>query len=682
MRKTLFAFLLFLTAVPLGAQNFNGNDIFPGFQQSMKYPALTPDGNYLIFLAADDKSTAAVAYESYRKEGQWSAPAPFAFINRIIGQTAAEVGGFSFNHDGTVLFFHAKIASGYFDIFFSKKTKAGWGEPQRVGAPVSCEADLFSPAISSDNKTLFVLRALPAKKGEVCKELLLFEKNQSGDWVGPKYLPNEFNIGCQETPFFCADNTLLFFASKRPEKDAEGKKLSDEDYNIYYARRIDDNNWFYPVYVPELSSEHNDLSPMLNSAGNSFLVNIKAKNAKKQPQKIYSTALPGDKSPARTFVLSGDITDLYSKQPIETKIVVQNAVTSVPRGEFWSTDEGRFSIILTKGAFYKIDFSKAGYSHTFYYKDLTSIGSQLEERLPVTLFDNVNLELNIYDGELFYPVAPTVLVSDALTGQPLAPARMTNVSKGKYRCNLNIGQLYKIRIESDNYKPYETTFDLRTDVVYSDFENSIELQAARKRLVLNVRNQQGESIWPAHVELTNLSRNESGEALLSEDEPGQPLLLLRTNDRYELNVSKKGYTYFNTSLSFATTDRETLDIVLDALTTQTKMVFNNITFETNSAELNTESFAELHRIVQFMKENSGIKIEISAHTDDVGSQEYNARLSDKRAASVVRFLTENEVPQERLQAKGYGKLQPLVPNTSAENRAKNRRVEIRIIENE
>jgi outer membrane protein OmpA-like peptidoglycan-associated protein len=81
-----------------------------------------------------------------------------------------------------------------------------------------------------------------------------------------------------------------------------------------------------------------------------------------------------------------------------------------------------------------------------------------------------------------------------------------------------------------------------------------------------------------------------------------------------------------------------------------------------------------------MKENPDIRIEISAHTDDVGSQEYNARLSDKRAASVVTFLTKNDIFKDRLQAKGYGKLQPLVPNDSAENRAKNRRVEIRIIE--
>jgi outer membrane protein OmpA-like peptidoglycan-associated protein len=661
------------------AQNFSGTDIFPAFTLSMKYPALTPDGTTLIFLAGDEG--AMTAYESRRQDGQWTTPAPFAYINDLISRTSAEVGGFSFNHDGTTLYFHAKIDGNYFDIYFSKKTKAGWGAPQRVGKPVSADADLFSPAISSDNKTLFVLRAKPTgnKKGQ-CKELLLFEKNTAGEWEGPKYLPAEFNIGCQETPFFCADNNILFFASMREDVDAAGKKIADDNYNIYYARRIDENNWFYPVYVEGLNSEYHDLSPTLNSSGNYFLLSVKATNPKRPPQKIYAAKLPADKEPAKTFVLSGLITDLYTKEPIETTIVVQDAVTSVPKGQFRSTDEGRFSIILTRGALYKVDFSKKNYSHTFYYKDLTSIGKQTEENIDVALFNNVNLELNIYDGELFYPVSPTVLITDSLTRQPLASQRITNVSKGKYTANLDIGRLYKIHIEGESYKPCETSFDLRTDVVYSDFEKSIELEAARKQLALHVKDKQDAPLWPVDIAIVNTTREEAAATIVRYDDNGRPTLLLRTNEVYELNVSKKGYTYFNTTLSFPTTGAESMNITLDALTTQTKMVFNNITFETNSAELNAESYAELNRLVRFMTDNADIRIEIAAHTDDTGTQEYNARLSDKRAASVVRFLTENAIDVDRLQAKGYGKLQPIVPNTSAENRAKNRRVEVRVIE--
>jgi outer membrane protein OmpA-like peptidoglycan-associated protein len=711
------------------AQEFLRQDIFPDFQQSMRYPAMTPDGQHLIFLASSETSTAA--YQSHLNEGAWTAPEPFDFINDLMAETGSEVGGFSFNHDGTVLYFHAKLRTEFFDIFYSKKVRGQWGRPQRVGKPISAEADLFSPSISSDNKTLFVLRAKPSSKknADPCKELLLFEKNKEDKWVGPKYLPQEFNLGCQETPFFCADNNILLFASRREAKNSLGQEITDgESYAIFHARRIDEDNWFYPVYVDALKSELDVLSPALSSTGDYFLVSVKPKK-KKQLQKIYAATLPDDKKPAKTFVLSGRVTDLYTSQPIETEVVVQDAVTSLTKGVFPTTDNGQFSIILTQGAFYKADVSKKGYSHTYYYKDLYAIaaGDSTKEAITAKLFNQATLEINVYDSELFYPLQPNILIVDSFTNQPVKQHNIVNVSKGKYECNLPLGRTYKIRVECANFETQEAYFDLKTDVVYSRFEKSLELGAARRILVLNVKNKKGESILPVMVEVRNLTRDETSIVLVTYDENGNPVLSLRASDTYELNVSKKGYTYFNTNITVSPTSpgggagmagiaaaeaaaeaaavgstegaasltiggagdegllMETLEIEeveLDELTTQTTMVFNNITFETNSAEVNTESYAELNRLINFMKTNPNIKIEISAHTDDVGSESFNLKLSNKRAAYVENFLISNDIPKESLVSKGYGELQPIAPNTSDENRALNRRVEIKILENQ
>jgi outer membrane protein OmpA-like peptidoglycan-associated protein len=684
--RTVLSFV-FIQSILIFAysQEFSGVDIFVDFQKPMKYPALTPDGKYLVFLTVDASSI--VAYESSLQNDTWTAPAPFAYINKLITETKYEVGGFSFNHDGTVLFFHAKIATDYFDIFYARKTKTGWGDPQRLGSPISTSADLFSPAISSDNKTLFVLKAKPQtdkKSKEVIKELLLFEKDKENKWVGPKYIPKEFNIGSQETPFICADNNSLYFASKREDFTKTGKKISDDDYNIYYARRIDENNWYYPVYVEGINTEFDDLSPMADRNGTCFLMT--AKKAKKQLQKIYKAKLPLDQSPAKTFVLTGTITDLYSKQPIEAKVIVQDAVTSVTRGEFQTNDEGKYSVILTQGPFYKIDFTQDNYSHTFYYKDLSYIGQTMEEKVDVTLYDNVTLELNIYDNELFYPLSPVVTISDSLTKQPLPKQNIVNVSRGKYKCNLKIGTNYKIRVESEGFDPYETFFNLGTDVVYSNFEKSLEQIASREMVTLNITDGEGRIITDVSVEVKNLTRDENTAALVSFDNRGNPVLSLRINNMYEVDVTKKGYTYFNTVLDVKTAEVAEIkeivkEIVIEELTAETKMVFNNITFETNSAELNTESYAELNRLLGLMGRNPDLKIEISAHTDDVGSNEYNSRLSDRRASSVVNFLTDNSISKGRVVSKGYGELRPLVPNDSDENRARNRRVEIKIIEN-
>jgi outer membrane protein OmpA-like peptidoglycan-associated protein len=81
-----------------------------------------------------------------------------------------------------------------------------------------------------------------------------------------------------------------------------------------------------------------------------------------------------------------------------------------------------------------------------------------------------------------------------------------------------------------------------------------------------------------------------------------------------------------------------------------------------------------------MSKNPHLKVEISAHTDNVGSDVYNLKLSDRRAQSVVRYLTEKGANASNLIAKGYGESKPLVANDTDENKAKNRRVEMSILE--
>jgi OOP family OmpA-OmpF porin len=87
---------------------------------------------------------------------------------------------------------------------------------------------------------------------------------------------------------------------------------------------------------------------------------------------------------------------------------------------------------------------------------------------------------------------------------------------------------------------------------------------------------------------------------------------------------------------------------------------------------------ELKSIVNMLKLNPKIQIEISAHTDDVGPDDFNVNLSQRRAQTVTQYLSKSGVPIKQLMAKGYGETKPLVPNDSDENKAKNRRVELMV----
>ncbi len=104
-------------------------------------------------------------------------------------------------------------------------------------------------------------------------------------------------------------------------------------------------------------------------------------------------------------------------------------------------------------------------------------------------------------------------------------------------------------------------------------------------------------------------------------------------------------------------------------------ITQQIHFEFDKDIIRKESFAILDAIVEVLQKNPKIKIEIQGHTDNKGSPTYNKALSDRRAASVRKYLIGHGIEAGRLTSKGYGMEVPIVPNTNDQNRALNRRVQ-------
>lgn len=108
---------------------------------------------------------------------------------------------------------------------------------------------------------------------------------------------------------------------------------------------------------------------------------------------------------------------------------------------------------------------------------------------------------------------------------------------------------------------------------------------------------------------------------------------------------------------------------------------NNVFFDFDKWDLRPESYIELERVVNLLNDNPAIEIEMSAHTDSRGSDEYNFKLSDERARSVMQYILSKGIAPSRIISKGYGETMPVVPNDTDENRQLNRRVEFKILKN-
>ena len=109
------------------------------------------------------------------------------------------------------------------------------------------------------------------------------------------------------------------------------------------------------------------------------------------------------------------------------------------------------------------------------------------------------------------------------------------------------------------------------------------------------------------------------------------------------------------------------------------IVLNNIYFETGKSTINTSSSSDLNKLIQFLKDNAGTNLEIQGHTDNTGTIAANTKLSQLRANSVVNYLVKNGIGKDRLTAKGYGPTMPVADNSSKEGKAKNRRVEMKVL---
>lgn len=108
---------------------------------------------------------------------------------------------------------------------------------------------------------------------------------------------------------------------------------------------------------------------------------------------------------------------------------------------------------------------------------------------------------------------------------------------------------------------------------------------------------------------------------------------------------------------------------------------NNVFFDFDKWDLRPESYLELDRVVKLLNENPAIEIEMSAHTDSRGADDYNFKLSDNRARSVMEYILSKGIAPNRITSQGYGETKPVAPNDTDENRQLNRRVEFKIVKN-
>jgi len=638
--------------------------------------SLNQDENLIILEILSDGVSKTILYQSKKVNDIWEEPTPIIELNDFLACNAT-LGGPFLSYQGTRLYFHANYSDskGGMDIYYSDWNGQNWSNPINFGEPINSGGNDKSPSMTvTGDKILFTRDnqnpEVKTRKGLTQCQIIHYSfKDILGNWQKPVAVVDPINLDCEASPSIAPDGKTIYFSSERSDI---------ESFDIYYTKEIMKGAWLIPQIVPGTNSENDDLSPQYVN-GKLFHLSTYIKK-KIFNGVLYTHSIPEDIKPYPTVNIEGKISDLNGN-PLEATLQVLNPITSQLIGEFFSNPKsGNYSMALLDKGNYLVNIRKKGYSLGSFQENLSANEAKITEKRNISLFNTISLRLSVFDSEIFRPLISEVKIVDKDSGIE-TNIKSTNSGNGVYEMELPIGKKYKIIANALGFEPDTMDFMLTDDIVFSQFERKLALKPLKKEFKINVSDSETDENIAAEIVIKNLDRDETIIVSAKDISEGKTTVLLREGDRYEFNIKgPKGYSFYNNTVDLKSDiEKRSLDVELKSLKAQSTITLNNITFEKNSADLNEVSFAELDRVVTLIKDNADLIIEISAHTDDIGTEQYNNKLSERRADSVVKYLTEKGISLERLVAKGYGESTPVVPNTSEENRAQNRRVQFKIL---
>ena len=186
---------------------------------------------------------------------------------------------------------------------------------------------------------------------------------------------------------------------------------------------------------------------------------------------------------------------------------------------------------------------------------------------------------------------------------------------------------------------------------------------------------------PSAIALTDLKTKETVSKVQT-DETGNYLITLPIGKDYAFTVNRRGYLFYSENFPFSQRTPDStynIDIPLQPLAANASIILKNIFFDVNKFQLKPESQVELDNVVQLLKENPTVKIQINGYTDNAGKPADNITLSNNRAKAVVDYITGKGVDARRMSYQGFGEKMPLAENATEQGRAKNRRTELKVM---
>ncbi len=549
----------------------------------------------------------------------------------------------------------------------------------------------FTGYLASQGKKNQKNTLLARKCIQECTSALIITKDTlriSIDNLGPNINSNSDDY----SEILTADGKTIYFASRR-EIPKSGKRHPDTkfDENIFVSQ-LNHDSWEPATSEgKELNTKYCEAPLYINSTNNMLYiyagysnngdikVSLNKKGIWKTPKPVpYGINTRGSET---SFTFSPDGNEIYFVSDHGKDNIGGKDIYFIKKinDRKWSKPQNAGKIINTIYDEESVRFSKTGDTLFFSSRGHNSIGgfdifySIKNKSGAWDTVKNIGYPVNTPWDEVFYYPSPVEDSSFYFVSNRSGGYGGSDIYKGKI--------LPPKRIILTLPPPKRDTIIIRDTVLV--VKQVATQQEHPVYLVGKVKDSEtGEPIL-AKIDLKDISSGEVIGTTASSDEDGSYRVKLPAKKSYMIDLHATGFLSDLKRIDVPDNwSKEVYNLNVDLIKVKVgkKVVLNNILFETGKSVLTSGSYRELERLLNIMKENTHMKIEISGHTDKTGSEPLNFKLSGARAKAVVDYLIQNGIDPSRMEFRGYGSLQPISDNSTAAGRAKNRRVEFKILE--
>ncbi len=493
----------------------------------------------------------------------------------------------------------------------------------------------------------------------------------------PVIVKNVSSANNEYFPMISPDNEMMFFTRKLDRKNL-GDMISNVVEEFTFSTRPSVTDFFTsgdPLGLPFNNNTFDNYGAATLSVDNKEMILCACKTEEVYGQKylncdLYSTTYERTGAGGNDFIWS----DLENMGPgINTK-------------DGW---EGQPTLSADGNTMYFTSTRKGSRDNDIYVVTRKPDGNWGEARP----FDEINTEgkdkspFLHQDSETLYFVSSCSDKRRGVGGLDIFYIRKEN---GKWSEPKNIG--YPINSAEDELGIFVSTdgklayFSSRVGGNWNIYSFELYEEARPKQVAIlkgELKDENGEPVENAIIEIAYEGSDEVTQVKVNGND-GKYAAVVKTDTKKDVmvTVKKEGSAFDSKVISKEVIEKSKdnvsikyNDLNVKELKVGEAYTINDILFATNSSELNERSKFIIKGFARFLKENPTIIVAIQGHTDDVGDDNQNLKLSEDRAQRVKNYIVSLGIAEKQLTAKGFGETQPKVENTSAENRAKNRRTD-------